>query len=181
MKKLLFIFILFNIISYASKEVVTINDTNASFNTKEVVTIESTSIEITRDCKLYITQKDGKQKLVPFELNDFKNCTIMKNFQDTPFIVYVPLYGDYLFTIQSIETNGKPIDFQNNTNTNYLKRYVTLLITKEKIYFSKLKKSKYNIDLEDWQLRIESYRIRKKEKELEHKLLEVKHKTKIPI
>jgi len=154
---------------------------HASFGTKEVVTVNETTIEITRNCQLYVTHKDGKRKFVPFDLDKFKHCSIIKELKHTPYIIQIPEYGDTLFTIQSIEVTGMPINLKSDTNTNYIVRYVTLLVTKKKgkVYFSKLYQAPYDVYKESWQLRIESYRIRKLHN-LDYKLLEVKHKYKAP-
>jgi len=149
---------------------------HASFDTKEVVTVNETTIEITRNCQLYVTHKDGKRKFVPFALDKFKSCSIMEYLENLPLVVEIPAYGDTLFTIQSIEHKDTSVNFEG-TSTRNIKRYIVLLVTKEegKVYFSKLYQSAYRVAAEKWQLRIESYRIRKLHN-LDYKLLEVKHK-----
>jgi len=132
---------------------------------KEVVTVYGTTLEITKECKLYITYK----KEVPFLLNDLKHCSIMRGGEFyTPYVAYVDAYGDYIFAVQAPKWDKKDKEYDT--------KIVKLMITKPegKVYFSELNKGG-GLSMEKWQYRVESYIIRDKYK-LPTERLEVEHR-----
>jgi len=138
---------------------------------KEVVFVYGTTLEITENCKLFITYKNKKREEVPFLLNDFKHCSLMRSREfDTSNVAYVAAYGDYIFTVQA------PI--WDKEAKEYHGKAVSLMITKldGKVYFSKLGGGgSYPLFMEKWQYRVESGIIRKKYK-LPVERLKVEHR-----
>lgn len=139
---------------------------------KEVISVYGTTIEITEDCKLYITYQNQKREEVPFVLNNLRHCSLMKKRDfEISHIPYIAAYGDYIFTVQA------PI--WNKEYKEYHAKTVTLMITKPKgkVYFSKLSRGGgYPLAKDDWQYRVASAIIRKKYK-LPTERLEVEHRN----
>ena len=138
---------------------------------KEVVTVYGTTLEITKECKLYITYKNKKREEVPFLLNNLNHCSIMEGGEFyTAHVAYIAAYGDYIFTVQAPAWHKKDQEYKTKT--------ASLMITKSegKVYLSKLGKGgKYPLGMDEWQYRVEAYSIRDKYK-LPTERLEVEHR-----
>ena len=138
---------------------------------KEVVFVYGTTLEITENCKLFITYKNKKREEVPFLLNNLKHCSLMRSHEfDTGNVAYIAAYGDYIFTVQAPVWDKEYKEYHVKT--------VKVMITKPegKVYFSKIGRGGgYPLSMEKWQYRVEAYRIRKQNK-LPLERLEVEHR-----
>ena len=138
---------------------------------KEVVTVYGTTLEITKECKLYITYKNKKKEEVPFFLNGLKPCSIMRGGEfGTAHIAYVGDYGDYVFTVQAPVWDKEYKEYHGKT--------ATILITKPegKVYFSKGGQGGgYPLGKDEWQYRVAAGIIRRKYK-LPTERLKVEHR-----